>query len=256
MGRKFPPTHTTDINNETYSYKKVYKSIFCLKCFNAQSQVLNVENLFKQASSSYGIPISCFKTLSHLRGPCKLHCYIEKDVSTQNLNLQKLTKFVRLSETQRIYWSSMSNAAINYRAIRVKSLGVTASESHRLAVYRNRVLETTLLNDITGIITITYDTGFENQRDEEEERSRDKLLPSRTDLWTRIRLRMWTQHQRMRRRQQSWRENVLTSRIETELQRQEVTHSDTQTRDQRRQELETLLESDGIEILTDRYFPR
>ena len=96
MGRKFHCfDKQRDVKTQTCNFKKTYKTIFCLKCFNeTQGEVVNWKNLFKQAVSSYGIPTSCFKTLSHLRGPCKLYCHVEKDLSNQNLNLLKLSKYI------------------------------------------------------------------------------------------------------------------------------------------------------------------
>ena len=123
MGRIFIPTrYTNELSTQTINCKKPYKSLFCLKCFNKQSQVLNIKNLWKSANTSYGIGVSCFKTFSHLRGPCKDHCYIDNDTSTQHLNLLKLTKYVKLSEEQRSYWCQRTNGVLNYREIRVKDI--------------------------------------------------------------------------------------------------------------------------------------
>ena len=257
MGRLFQATHHQDeLSKQRSKFTKPYKSLFCLKCFNKQSQVLNIENLWKCANSSYGIPISCFKTLSHLHGPCKEFCYVDRDTSTQHLNLLKLTKFFKLSEEQKNYWCQRTNAVISYRDIRVKDLSVTSHESRRLAEYRSAVLESTLINNLSQTIDVTYTTGIEHEWDEEAVRQRDSLMPSRTNIWSRIRQRLWTQMQRARQRQQSWQQTALSSAINEQLIIQEMTRIHSNSRETRREELEELLQRDEEDILNDQYYPR
>ena len=256
MGRKFPPFHEKDINVQTSFYTKNYKSLFCLKCFNeTQSTCLNIENLFRQANSSYGIPVSCFKTLSHLKTSHAEHCYLDRETSSQQLNLVKLTKYFRISEEQRKFWCRRSAQTINHRAIRVRSLGVTSSESYRLQQYRSKVLDLKLIDILSQKVTIIYNPSPENEQDEDEVRRRDALLPSRSNIWSRVRMRLWTQYQRAHRRHNVWVQTHLTTRIDEELLLQEMTSIHSETETARRDELFNLVNAQEDEILNDEYYP-
>ena len=252
MGRIFIPTRQhSDLKTQKTNFTKPYQSLFCLRCFNKQSQVLNIENLWKCANSSYGIPVQCFKTLSHLRTVCKEHCYTEKDPSTQHLNLLKLTKFFKISEEQKRYWVERTNGVASYRDIQVKDISVTAHESQRLAQYRNAVSESTFMNSLTQTLDITYTPAIENEQDEHKVKSRDVLIPTRTNQWSRVRIRIHMQQQRARRRNEAWRETALSSRINEELLLSEMTRIHAQSRESRRQEIHEFLEVDDQEDQED-----
>ena len=142
--------------------------------------------------------MSCFKTLSHLRTTCKEHCYTEKDPSTQHLNLLKRTKFFKLSEEQKQYWVERTNVVVSYRDIQIRDISVTSHESQRLAQYQSAVLESIFMNSLTQTIDITYTPGIENEQDKHKVQSCDSLMPTRTSMWSRIRLRLYVQQQRAR----------------------------------------------------------
>ena len=254
MGRKFHCfDKQRDVKTQTCNFKKTYKTIFCLKCFNeTQGEVVNWKNLFKQAVSSYGIPTSCFKTLSHLRGPCKLHCHVEKDLSNQNLNLLKLSKYIRLSKYQHELWIQSVTDLFNYRDIRIKSLGVTAQESCRLTLYRNKVLEANLFDDVSQTVTVNYNTNIENERDEDDLRQRDALIPSRRNVWTRVRQILYNQQRNARERQEFWRQTHLSDSIENVMIQQEMVQAHDTTRLSRREDIEALIDAPELETLTGR----
>ena len=257
MGRLFLLHKQRDVKTQTCNFKKTYKTIFCLKCFNeTQGEVLNWKNLFKQAISSYGIPVSCFKTLSHLRGPCKSYCTVEKDLSNQHLNLLKLCKYIRLSKQQTELWIQHVTDLFNYRDIRIKSLGVTAQESYRLTLYRNQVLEANLFDEISQTVTVHYNTNIENENDEDDVKQRDALIPTRTNVWERARQILYNQQRNARQRQEVWRQTHLSDSIEDVMMRQEMVRVHNTTRWRRRDDIQALIDAPELETLTGRIVAR